>query len=145
MKTSEIEFKALKKKSLRLSIISNALIIIGGILAFRPGLSFSLSLIGTLIIIIAFVIGIRSSAIRASKKYRQLAISEAEVNESLREIVNQFGLGMTIAGLIFVFGLLIAGFFAFYLLSHLWIKAIFFLIALELVTDLRSYVRLVRQ
>lgn len=140
-----MEFKALKKKSLRLGIISNSLIIIGGILAFRPGLSMEMSLIGTLIIIVAFVIGIRSSSIRASKKYRQLAIDEEEMNESLKEIVNQFGLGMTIAGLIFVFSLLIAGFFAFYILSHSWIKAIFFLIALELVTDLRSYVRLVQQ
>lgn len=144
MQIENEELKKLVRKKLLLNIIAEILLIVGGILAMRPSPTWTVPIIGVFIFGIGFGIGIRALVLRNSKKYKELEKNEPEYSD-MDSIVGEFGMGMTIMGLIFIFAMIIAGVWIFYAVSHSWIKVIFFVLAFELVTDLRDYFKLINQ
>ncbi|GAA3635942.1 hypothetical protein GCM10022297_13290 [Lactobacillus hamsteri] len=134
-----INFK--KKKSLRY-IVAESAMLIGGILSFGKFTNLPLFIIGSLLLIAGIFTFFFSGWIMMSKaKYRELE-EAAEDSTTFKEIVNEFGIGMTIAGIIFIAALVIGGIFILYILSHSWIKTVFMVIAFEFVSDLRGYFKL---
>ena len=96
------EFRNLKQKKLILNILSEILLVIGGILFFRQNNTFITQTIGIFIFVFGIGIWIMAVVFRNTKKYRKLEKDESEP-ENLKEIISYFGLGMTFAGLIFIF------------------------------------------
>ena len=135
------EFRNLKQKKLILNILSEILLVIGGILFFRQNNTFITQTIGIFIFVFGIGIWIMAVVFRNTKKYRKLEKDESEP-ENIKEIISDFGLGMTFSGLIFIFVSFFGGLLLFYALSHSWIKVIFYVLAYELVTDLHSYNKL---
>ncbi|WP_281827739.1 MULTISPECIES: hypothetical protein [Lactobacillus] len=135
------QFKILVRKKLLLNIISEILLIVGGILAIRPESNLTISLIGVVIFFIGFGIGIRSLVLRNSKKYKKLQEEEDEFTR-MEQIVVNFGLAMTIVGMIFIIALFIGAIVFLFVFTHSWTKVIFFVLAFELVTDLWDYFKL---
>lgn len=134
-----INFK--KKKSLRY-IAAESAMLIGGVLSFGKFTNLPLFIIGSILLIAGIFTFFFSGWIMMSKaKYRELE-EAAEDTTTFKEIVNEFGIGMTIAGIIFIAALVIGGIFILYILSHSWIKTVFMVIAFEFVSDLRSYFKL---
>lgn len=138
---NEAQFQQVKKRKLLLNIISEALLIIGGILAIRPASSMTLPYIGAGLFFLGIIIGIVAAVIRNQKAYRKQEAAEEGV-ESFKQMTNEFGTGMVIMALIFLIALFIGGIFFLFIFSNSWIKAFFFFIAFELVTDLRDYLKL---
>ena len=135
------QFKILVRKKLLLNIISEILLIVGGILAIRPESNLTISLIGVVIFFIGFGIGIRSLVLRNSKKYKKLQEEEDEFAR-MEQIVVNFGLAVTIVGMIFIIALFIGAIVFLFVFTHSWTKVIFFVLAFELVTDLWDYFKL---
>lgn len=135
------QFKILVRKKLLLNIISEILLIVGGILAIRTESNLTISLIGVVIFFIGFGIGIRALVLRNSKKYKKLQEEEDELTR-MEQIVVNFGLAMTIAGMIFIIALFIGAIVFLFVFTHSWTKVIFFVLAFELVTDLWDYFKL---
>ncbi|KRL18723.1 hypothetical protein LA664_01120 [Lactobacillus amylolyticus] len=124
-----------------LNIISEILLIVGGILAIRPESNLTISLIGVVIFFIGFGIEIRALVLRNSKKYKKLQEEEDELTR-MEQIVANVGLAMTIAGMIFIIALFIGAIVFLFVFTHSWTKVIFFVLAFELVTDLWDYFKL---
>ncbi|ARD07453.1 hypothetical protein B1745_07485 (plasmid) [Lactobacillus amylolyticus] len=135
------QFKILVRKKLLLNIISEILLIVGGILAIRPESNLTISLIGVVIFFIGFGIEIRALVLRNSKKYKKLQEEEDELTR-MEQIVANVGLAMTIAGMIFIIALFIGAIVFLFVFTHSWTKVIFFVLAFELVTDLWDYFKL---
>ena len=135
------QFKILVRKKLLLNIISEILLIVGGILAIRPESNLTISLIGVVIFFIGFGIEIRALVLRNSKKYKKLQEEEDEFTR-MEQIVVNFGLAMTIVGMIFIIALFIGAIVFLFVFTHSWTKVIFFVLAFELVTDLWDYFKL---
>ena len=135
------QFKILVRKKLLLNIISEILLIVGGILAIRPESNLTISLIGVVIFFIGFGIEIRALVLRNSKKYKKLQEEEDELTR-MEQIVANVGLAMTIAGMIFIIALFIGAIVFLFVLTHSSSKVIFFVLAFELVTDLWDYFKL---
>lgn len=135
------QFKILVRKKLLLNIISEILLIVGGILAIRPESNLTISLIGVVIFFIGFGIEIRALVLCNSKKYKKLQEEEDELTR-MEQIVANVGLAMTIAGMIFIIALFIGAIVFLFVFTHSWTKVIFFVLAFELVTDLWDYFKL---
>lgn len=135
------QFKILVRKKLLLNIISEILLIVGGILAIKPESNLTISLIGVVIFFIGFGIEIRALVLRNSKKYKKLQEEEDELTR-MEQIVANVGLAMTIAGMIFIIALFIGAIVFLFVFTHSWTKVIFFVLAFELVTDLLDYFKL---
>lgn len=141
MQTQSAEFRQMKKIKLTLNMISEILLIIGGILALRPAQSMTVPIIGLSIFILGIIVGIVAYILRSRKKYRKLEEEEENI-ESFKELKDEFGVGMIVMALIFLIALFIGGMFFLFFISNSWIKAIFFFLAYELVTDFRDFMKL---
>lgn len=130
-----------KKKSLRY-IFAESAILIGGILSFGRFTNLPLFIVGIIVMLAGlFVFFFSGWILMTKKKYRELE-EEAEGSTTFKEIVEEFGIGMTVAGIIFIAAFVIGGIFICYVLTHSWVKTVFVIITFEFVTDLRSYFKL---
>ena len=133
------EYKIAKRNLLKLYIVANLLIIIGGILLKQDRIKVNLSLIGLVSLIVGCFCLLTAIIKRFSKRYRILRLEDDE-NSSLKEMAEEDGLTMLIGSMIIALCMLTAGIvFLWYLASFNWFKTVLFFIAFQLITDLRDF------
>lgn len=141
MITDHIKFQAMKKRKTLLNIISELLIIIGGILFGRPSTNETQPLIGVILLSFGIGVGVAAYIFRFRKQYRTLEEKEDD-DATMKQIIDEFGIGMTIFGLVFILAMFIAGIVIFYMIGHSWYKVILFFFAYELVLSIHDFVKL---
>lgn len=139
MKIKDMEYTDAKKRLTQLYIVGEALELIGGVVAFNTILNSKIiSYIGLGLLVVGLFIFICALGIRCSKSYRNLKKGTTEI-ESLNDMQAEFGTAMIVFALIFILAIFFGAIFLAYYWTHSWIKVVFFLVAFNLINDLRDY------
>lgn len=139
MKIKNMEYTEAKKRLTQLYIVGEALELIGGVVAFNTILNSKIiSYIGLGMLVVGLFIFICALGIRCSKSYRNLKKGTTEI-ESLNDMQAEFGTAMIVLAFVFILAIFFGAIFLAYYWTHSWLKVLFFLVAFNLINDLRDY------
>lgn len=139
MKLKNLEYSTAQRRVSQLYIVAEALILIGGILAYNSIITTRIvRYVGIVVFIIGFFILICGVALRSSKTYRKLR-REATETESLADLKAKFGIKMVAFAFIFIIAIFFGAIYFAYYWTHSWEKVFLFLIAFNLVSDIKDY------
>lgn len=139
MKIKDMEYTEAKKRLTQLYIVGEALELIGGVVAFNTILNSKIiSYIGLGMLVVGLFIFICALGIRCSKSYRNLKKGTTEI-ESLNDMQAEFGTAMIVLAFVFILAIFFGAIFLAYYWTHSWLKVLFFLVAFNLINDLRDY------
>lgn len=138
------EYKVEKRKILKIYLIADVLILIGGILYAQDRFEADFSFDGSLIALVGSVALFIALSKRFSKRYRDLKLENDEDEEStLSEMTGEFGAGMVIGAGIIALCLVVGGMiFLLYLANFNLYKTFLFFMAFQLITDSRDFAAL---
>lgn len=137
-------YRSTKRKIQIASILDDIIYIVGGVLFFRVPRTPITFWSGFGFLTVAFFLWIYTFIMKSSKKFNKLAeiYDEDNETESVSDAVAEFGWSMTIAGLIFIAGLLIACICLIYFVFHSWIMILFGLMLVNLLSDINDFIQL---
>lgn len=138
--TKEQEYRNEKRKILKIYLVADLLMLVGGIMNAQDRFNVNLHLAGGLVGGVGAIVFFIAMMKRWRSSYRELEDEFGSNNSSFSEVIGDFGVGMVIGALIVSLGLIACGvIFLWYLANFNWFKAFLFLLAFQLITDLRDF------
>lgn len=141
LKIKNMEYEDAHRRLSQLYIVAETLVLVGGILALNVRIqSKLLAYVGVGMFLVGDFIFLCGIGIRCSKSYRKLKADE-EDDVKFDDMKDEFGLKMIIFAFIFLLAIFFGALYFAYYWTHSWLKVLMFLIAFNLVSDVRDYFR----